>query len=419
MKLKVKKSEVLTQGTGTAAKAAMRDVKEAEEAKKQEYQKEVEEVVLNPASIKEQKARKEKGVVDNDVKSGMSLEMFTPTDKMITVETDGAHIYDIHDVKNAMLASGELYGYINKQVNPKNFLFGWVRYKEFVLPTYDLDVVFHEEEKRYYVYSHKYDDIIPVSKLEPVVLKNPGHSSSVTANFDTYKFLKFDGVFFVPGTGLKFATDTTNFSLIDMSQLYLRRVKLAKNILVHFFAPKDETEENLKSVPSIVNLTGYRNDISGGVTDLVKFTYEFSPSETSNFSTQYVKEFIGAREFAIPHELVTQAKTICNAIEANNVTAKQLEKLADILKIRFDVVVSEEIRQTIKFNLPALTEKNKAIYEMTDMTEEEYNMLVNGIEVSEGIYGFDELVSAFKSGNYDTKDVQFILDKFRESVTLR
>ena len=56
---------------------------------------------------------------------------------------------------------------------------------------------------------------------------------------------------------------------------------------------------------------------------------------------------------------------------------------------------------------------------MTDMTEEEYNVLVNGIEVSEGIYGFDELVSAFKSGNYDTKDVQFILDKFRESVTLR
>ena len=55
---------------------------------------------------------------------------------------------------------------------------------------------------------------------------------------------------------------------------------------------------------------------------------------------------------------------------------------------------------------------------MTDMTEEEYNMLVNGIEISEGIYGFDELVSAFKSGNYDTKDVQFILDKFRESVKL-
>ena len=83
------------------------------------------------------------------------------------------------------------------------------------------------------------------------------------------------------------------------------------------------------------------------------------------------------------------------------------------------MVVSEEIRHSIKFNLPVLTEKNKAIYEMTDMTEEEYNVLVNGIEVSEGIYGFDELVSAFKSGNYDTKDVQFILDKFRESVTLR
>lgn len=413
MKLKVKKSEVLTQGTGTAAKAAMRDVKEAEEAKKKEYEKEVEEVVLKPISAAEQKARRDIKVNKQDLAS------YQETDKMITVTFDGVHLNDEDTVRNAMLNSPDLYGYITKKVNPRNYLFGWVKYKDFILPTYDLEVVYDTKHKKYLAYSQKYADYVPVDELQPVVLNHYSYGESVTVNFDIYKYLKFDGVFFTPGTGLKFATDVTSFGLIDMSQLYLRRAQLAKNIIVHFFVPVEETEENQKAIPLITNLTGYRNDISGGVTDLVKFTYEFSPSEISNFSTQYVKEFIGAREFAIPHELVTQAKTICNAIEANNVTAKQLEKLADILKIRFDVVVSEEIRHSIKFNLPVLTEKNKAIYEMTDMTEEEYNMLVNGIEVSEGVYGFDELVSAFKSGNYDTKDVQFILDKFRESVTLR
>ena len=100
-------------------------------------------------------------------------------------------------------------------------------------------------------------------------------------------------------------------------------------------------------------------------------------------------------------------------------TLSQLRKLSDILKIRFDVVVSEDVRNKVKFLLPPLTEKNKAIYEMTDMTEEEYGILTKGIEISEGIYGFADLVAAFESGNYDIKDVQFILDKFRESATLK
>ena len=132
-----------------------------------------------------------------------------------------------------------------------------------------------------------------------------------------------------------------------------------------------------------------------------------------------MKEFIHGREFAIPHEFATQAKTICNAIETGAVTLSQLRKLSDILKIRFDVVVSENIRNKAKFVLPLLNERNKGIYEMTDMTEEEYNILSNGIEISEGIYGFEDLVSAFKSDNYDIKDVQFILDKFRELATLK
>ena len=128
MRLKVKKSEVLTQGTGTAAKAAMRDVKEAEEAKKQEYQKEVEEVLLNPASTKEQKARHDMKVNKAD------LTAYQDTDKMITVTFDGVHLYDEDTVRNAMLNSPDLYGYITKKVNPKNYLFGWVKYKDFVLP---------------------------------------------------------------------------------------------------------------------------------------------------------------------------------------------------------------------------------------------------------------------------------------------
>ena len=415
MKLNVK-DERIAQGGGSAARAAIKDSKEMEERKKKEYHEKNEEIILNDTSTKKQAEKKEKEKVNQNK---IDLSHFTETDKMITVTFDNVHIKDIDVVKNAMLNSSDLYGYITKKVNPKNFLFGWVKYKDFVLPSYDLEVLYNTHDKKYYVYSNKYEDLVPFEELKPVVLNHYSYGESVTVNFDIYKYLKFDGVFFVPGTGLKFATDVTNFNLIDMSQLYLRRARLASDIIVHFFVPVEETEENQKSIPLITNLTGYRNDISSGVSDLIKFTYEFTPSEISNFSTEFVKQYINGKEFAVPHELVTQAKTICNAIEANNVTAKQLEKLADILKIRFDVVVSEEIRNKIKFLLPPLTEKNKAIYEMTDMTEEEYNILVKGIEISEGVYGFDELVSAFASGNYDIKDVQFILDKFREVATLQ
>ena len=167
------------------------------------------------------------------------------------------------------------------------------------------------------------------------------------------------------------------------------------------------------------NMIGFSNVLLDGAQELVKFVYEFTPAETSNVSLEFVKEFIHGKEFAIPHELATQAKTICNAIETGAVTLSQLRKLSDILKIRFDVVVSEDVRNKVKFLLPPLTEKNKAIYEMTDMTEEEYGILTKGIEISEGIYGFADLVAAFESGNYDIKDVQFILDKFRESATLK
>ena len=413
MKLNVKKDERFTQGSGTAAKAAIKDSKEIKEKMKAEYDKKNEEVILDNTSAKEKVEKKEK------VSHKVDLSNFQETGKMVTVTFDEVHLKDIDSVKEAMLNSSELYGYITKKVNPKNFLFGWVKYKEFILPTYDLEVVYDTKNKKYFVYSNKYEDLVPFEDLKPVVLNHYSYGESVAVNFDIFKYLKFDGVFFVPGTGLKLATDTTNFSLIDMTQFFLRRAPIGKGMIVHFFVPVEETEENSKYIPVITNITGYRNDISSGVADLVKFVYEFTPAETSNVSLEFVKEFIHGKEFAIPHELATQAKTICNAIETGAVTLSQLRKLSDILKIRFDVVVSEDVRNKVKFLLPPLTEKNKAIYEMTDMTEEEYGILTKGIEISEGIYGFADLVAAFESGNYDIKDVQFILDKFRESATLK
>lgn len=413
MKLNVKKDERFTQGSGTAAKAAIKDSKEIKEKMKAEYDKKNEEVILDNTSVKEKVEKKEK------VSHKVDLSNFQETGKMVTVTFDEVHLKDIDSVKEAMLNSSELYGYITKKVNPKNFLFGWVKYKEFILPTYDLEVVYDTKNKKYFVYSNKYEDLVPFEDLKPVVLNHYSYGESVAVNFEVFKYLKFDGVFFVPGTGLKLATDTTNFNLIDMTQFYLRRAPIGKGMIVHFFVPVEETEENSKYIPVITNITGYRNDISSGVADLVKFVYEFTPAETSNVSLEFVKEFIHGKEFAIPHELATQAKTICNAIETGAVTLSQLRKLSDILKIRFDVVVSEDVRNKVKFLLPPLTEKNKAIYEMTDMTEEEYGILTKGIEISEGIYGFADLVAAFESGNYDIKDVQFILDKFRESATLK
>lgn len=413
MKLNVKKDERFTQGSGTAAKAAIKDSKEIKEKMKAEYDKKNEEVILDNTSAKEKVEKKEK------VSHKVDMSNFQETGKMVTVTFDEVHLKNIDDVKEAMLNSSELYGYITKKVNPKNFLFGWVKYKEFILPTYDLEVVYDTKNKKYFVYSNKYEDLVPFEDLKPVVLNHYSYGESVAVNFEVFKYLKFDGVFFVPGTGLKLATDTTNFSLIDMTQFYLRRAPIGKGMIVHFFVPIEETEENSKYIPVITNITGYRNDISSGVADLVKFVYEFTPAENSNVSLEFVKEFIHGKEFAIPHELATQAKTICNAIETGAVTLSQLRKLSDILKIRFDVVVSEDVRNKVKFLLPPLTEKNKAIYEMTDMTEEEYGILTKGIEISEGIYGFADLVAAFESGNYDIKDVQFILDKFRESATLK
>lgn len=415
MKLKSKKSEVLTQGTGTAAKAAIRDVKEAQEAKKKEYEKEVEEVVLNGSKTKAKDVAKAKP--DSQQNYQRDYEVL---DEIVV-----PHIFD---KGVSILSSSEVHYLLSQKGNEHTkalvkavpdvteFLYGWVKVGEVVLPSYDLKVIQSKKTGEKFIVSESYDNnIININDVESVHL-NSNFGASETATFDIPKYIKWDGINFVPGTGLAYGTDRKNYNVLDLSTIGLVRCPIGKNYeyQIYIFGSMD------KIVPTMQfkNIIGFSNVLVDGAQELVKFTYEFTPAEESNVSVEFVKDFIHGKEFNIPHELVTQAKTICNSIETGGVTLSQLRKLADILKIKFDVIVSEDVRPKVTFTLPAMTEKNKAIYEMTDMTEEEYNILVNGIEVSEGIYGFNELVSAFESGNYDTKDVQFILDKFRESVKL-
>lgn len=415
MKLKSKKSEVLTQGTGTAAKAAMRDVKEAQEAKKKEYEKEVEEVVLNGTKVKGKDVAKAK--LDSQQNYQKDYEVL---DEIVV-----PHIFD---KGVSVLSSSEVHYLLSQKGNEHTkalikavpdvteFLYGWVKVGEVILPSYDLKVIQSKKTGEKFIVSESYDNnIININDVESVHL-NSNFGASETVTFDIPKYIKWDGINFVPGTGLAYGTDRKNYNVLDLSTIGLVRCPIGKNYeyQIYIFGSMD------KIVPTMQfkNMIGFSNVLVDGAQELVKFTYEFTPAEESNVSVEFVKDFIHGKEFNIPHELVTQAKTICNSIETGGVTLSQLRKLADILKIKFDVIVSEDVRPKVTFTLPAMTEKNKAIYEMTDMTEEEYNILVNGIEISEGIYGFNELVSAFESGNYDTKDVQFILDKFRESVKL-
>ena len=415
MKLKVGKDERFTKGAGTAAKAAIQDVKEVEEAKKKKYEKEVEEVVLSGPKVKAKDGAKAKPDTQQNYQKDYEVldEIVIPH-----IYDKGVSILSSSEVHYLLLQKGNEHtkALVKAAPDVTEFLYGWVKIGEVILPSYDLKVIQSKKTGEKFIVSESYDNnIININDMESVHL-NSNFGASEIVTFDIPKYIKWDGINFVPGTGLAYGTDRKNYNVLDLSTIGLVRCPIGKNYeyQIYIFGSTD------KIVPTMQfkNMIGFSNVLVDGAQELVKFTYEFTPAEESNVSVEFVKDFIHGKEFNIPHELVTQAKTICNSIETGGVTLSQLRKLADILKIKFDVIVSEDVRPKVVFTLPVMTEKNKAIYEMTDMTEEEYNILVNGIEISEGIYGFDELVSAFKSGNYDTKDVQFILDKFRESVKL-
>lgn len=416
MKLNVKKKdERFTQGSGTAAKAAIKDSKEIKEKMKAEYDKKNEEVIMSNSSDK-----------TDFQKSKIETKINKEKDYEILDEIVLPHIYDENI---SILSSSEVHyllsqkGTEHTKILVKNspdvsdFLFGWVKIDNTVIPSYDLKVVLSKKNGKKFIISESYDNnVIDINNIKSVHLSSNSGASAIT-EFSILNYIKWDGINFVPGSGLTYGTDRKNYNVLDLSTISLIRCPIGKNYeyQVYAFGNKDKVIPNMQ----FKNMIGFSNVLLDGAQELVKFVYEFTPAETSNVSLEFVKEFIHGKEFAIPHELATQAKTICNAIETGAVTLSQLRKLSDILKIRFDVVVSEDVRNKVKFLLPPLTEKNKAIYEMTDMTEEEYGILTKGIEISEGIYGFADLVAAFESGNYDIKDVQFILDKFRESATLK
>ena len=419
MKLNVGKDERFTKGGGTAAKAAIKDSKKLEEEKKEKYQKKNEEVILDDTSTKVK--AKEKEVKEKFSKQGDLEKEYEILDEVVLphIYDDGVSILSSSEVHYLLTQKGTQHTKTLVKASPDvtDFLYGWVKVGETILPSYDLKVVESKKTGEKFIISESYNNsIIDVNGMKSVHLNSQGGASS-TVSFDIPKFIKWDGSNFVPGTGLSYGTDKHNYNVLDLSTVSLTRCPLGDTYKyqVYIFGNKDSIVPNMQ----FKNMIGFSSVLLDGAQELVKFEYEFTPAETSNVSVELVKEFIHGREFTIPHELATQAKTICNAIETGAVTLSQLRKLSDILKIRFDVAISEDIRNKVKFVLPPLNERNKGIYEMTDMTEEEYNILSNGIEISEGIYGFEDLVSAFKSDNYDIKDVQFILDKFRELATLK
>lgn len=409
-----KKNSEIAKGAGTAAREAVKDAKALEEKKQKELQERENEILFENKKPKsndaERTIRKQKDnfgeltslVVVPNVDSGKGVHLIPEKDLKDIVWNNSSHL---------VLESKY------KDFDVRKVCFGWVAHKDTLYPSYDLSV--YSKGGKNYVKSNTEEGIaIPVEELSSVQIHSNMMGITYPDEFDISNTLSWNGINIVPGNGLKFVSDLIHHNVVDLSNLKLSRDytssnKISSYVIYNIASGNDISEYRLSELMGVSDIFG------GNVDEYVEFNYVFTEGDIDPMNFNYLKEAIGGQTFYIPREMVSQAKAICNAIESDSVTLSQLKKLSHILKIKFTVVPEEYVSGTALIKLPKVNDGNKERYEATDMTQNEYKLLSEGgMEVPIGAYGFAELYAAFESGNYESKDVQYLVDLLRRYTAL-
>lgn len=415
MAIKVtKKNSEIAKGAGTAAREAVKDAKALKELKAKELQ-ERENVILfenkKPKSNDaERTLRKQKDnfgdltslVVVPNVDIGKGVRLIPEQDLKDIVWNGAPHL---------VLESKY------KDFDVRKVCFGWVAHRDALYPSYDLSV--YSKDGKHYVKSNTEEGMaIPIEELSSVQILSKMSGISHPDKFDIENTLSWNGVNIVPGSGLKFVSDLIHHNVIDLSNLKLARNYVANNKITSYLVYNIASGNDISEY-RLSELMGVSDIFGGNVDEYVEFDYTFTEGDIDPMNFNYLKEAISGQTFYIPREMVSQAKAICNAIESDSVTLSQLKKLSHILKVKFTVVPEEYVSDTALIKLPEANEGNKEIYQATDMTQNEYKLLSEGgMEVPVGAYGFAELYAAFSSGNYEAKDVQYLVDLLRRYTAL-
>nr|DAY43303.1 MAG TPA: hypothetical protein [Caudoviricetes sp.] len=409
-----KKNSEIAKGAGTAAREAVKDAKALEEKKQKELQERENEILFENKKPKsndaERTIRKQKDnfgeltslVVVPNVDSGKDVHLIPEQDLKDIVWNNSSHL---------VLESKY------KDFDVRKVCFGWVAYKDALYPSYDLSV--YSKDGKHYAKSNTEEGIaIPIEELSSVQIHSSKMGITYPDEFDISNTLSWNGVNIVPGNGLKFVSDLIHHNVIDLSNLKLSRDytssnKISSYVIYNIASGNDISEYRLSELMGVSDIFG------GDIDEYVEFNYVFTEGDMDPMNFNYIKEAISGQTFYVPREMVSQAKAICNAIESDSVTLSQLKKLSHILKVKFTVVPEEYVSGTALIKLPKVNDGNKERYEATDMTQNEYKLLSEGgMEVPIGAYGFAELYAAFESGNYESKDVQYLVDLLRRYTAL-
>lgn len=409
-----KKNSEIAKGAGTAAREAVKDAKALEEKKQKELQERENEILFEnkkpQSNDAERTIRKQKDnfgeltslVVVPSVDIGSAVRLIPEQDLKDIVWNSAPHLV----LENKY-----------KEFDVRKVCFGWVAYKDALYPSYDLSV--YSKGGKHYVKSNTEEGIaIPVEELSSVQILSKMSGISHPDKFDIENTLSWNGVNIIPGNGLKFVSDLIHHNVIDLSNLklarnYVNSSKISSYLIYNVASGNDISEYRLSELMGVSDIFG------GDIDEYVEFNYVFTEGDMDPMNFNYLKEAIGGQTFYIPREMVSQAKAICNAIESDSVTLSQLKKLSHILKVKFTVVPEEYVSGTALIKLPKVNDGNKERYEATDMTQNEYKLLSEGgMEVPVGAYGFAELYAAFESGNYESKDVQYLVDLLRRYTAL-
>ena len=409
-----KKNAEIAKGAGTAAREAVKDAKALEEKKQKELQERENAILFENKKPKNSDAerilRKQKDnfgeltslVVVPSVDSGKDVRLIPEQDLKDIVWNSAPHL---------VLESKY------KEFDVRKVCFGWVAHKDSLYPSYDLSV--YSKDGKHYAKSNTEEGIaIPIEELSSVQILSNMSGISYPDKFDIENTLSWNGVNIIPGNGLKFVSDLIHHNVIDLSNLklarnYVNSSKINAYLIYNVASGNDISEYRLSELMGVSDIFG------GNVDEYVEFNYTFTEGDIDPMNFNYMKEAISGQTFYIPREMVSQAKAICNAIESDSVTLSQLKKLSHILKVKFTVVPEEYVSGTALIKLPKVNDSNKERYEATDMTQNEYKLLSEGgMEVPIGAYGFAELYAAFESGNYESKDVQYLVDLLRRYTAL-
>ena len=409
-----KKNAEIAKGAGTAAREAVKDAKALEEKKQKELQERENEILFENKKPKSNDAeriiRKQKDnfgeltslVIVPNVDSGKAVHLIPEQDLKDIVWNNSSHL---------VLESKY------KDFDVRKVCFGWVAHKDTLYPSYDLSV--YSKDGKHYAKSNTEEGIaIPIEELSSVQIHSSKMGITYPDEFDISNTLSWNGVNIVPGNGLKFVSDLIHHNVVDLSNLKLSRDytssnKISSYVIYNIASGNDISEYRLSELMGVSDIFG------GDIDEYVEFNYVFTEGDIDPMNFNYLKEAIGGQTFYIPREMVSQAKAICNAIESDSVTLSQLKKLSHILKVKFTVVPEEYVSGTALIKLPKVDDGNKERYEATDMTQNEYKLLSEGgMEVPIGAYGFAELYAAFESGNYESKDVQYLVDLLRRYTAL-